>query len=261
MQRIRRPAVAGTFYPSAPDRLRTMIQGFLAAAQGRGGPPKAIIAPHAGYVYSGPIAGFAYARLAQARPRVERVVLLGPSHHALFRGLAVSGAEGFATPLGVVPLEPGGAEALLDLPFVHVDDAAHGPEHSLEVHLPFLQEVLGPFGLVPLLVGDASPAEVEEVLERLWGGDETAIVVSTDLSHYLGQGAARRMDLETSRAIEELRPDDIGHPSACGCLPVRGLLMAARRHGLAAEILDVRNSGDTAGEPDRVVGYGSYAFA
>jgi AmmeMemoRadiSam system protein B len=147
------------------------------------------------------------------------------------------------------------------LPFVHRDDAAHGPEHSLEVHLPFLQEVLGPFALVPVLVGEAGPAEVEAVLERLWGGDETAIVVSTDLSHYLSQGAARRLDQATSRAIEALRPEDIDPEAACGSLPVLGLLCAARRRGLRAEILDVRNSGDTAGDRDRVVGYGSYAFA
>ena len=261
MQRIREPAVAGTFYPSAPDRLRAMIQGFLEAARGPGGPPKAIVAPHAGYLYSGPIAGFAYARLGQARSRVRRVVLVGPSHHARFRGLAASGAEGFATPLGVVPVDPEGTAAILELPFVHLLDAAHGPEHSLEVQLPFLQEVLGAFALVPVLVGEAGPAEVEAALERLWGGDETAIVVSTDLSHYLSQGAARRLDQATSRAIEALRPEDIDPEAACGSLPVRGLLSAARRHGLKAEILDVRNSGDTAGDRDRVVGYGSYAFA
>ncbi len=262
MECLRQPAVAGTFYPADPDRLRAMVRGFLARAETRGGPPpKAVIAPHAGYAYSGPVAGSAYARLGLGRPGIRRVLLLGPSHRTLFQGLAVPGADGFATPLGVVPVDRDGVRALLELPFVHADDAPHRDEHSLEVQLPFLQEVLGPCPVVPVVVGAAGPAEVDAALELLWGGEETAVVVSSDLSHYLSPAAARRLDRATSAAIQELRPEDLGEEAACGRLPVQGLLLAARRHGLKAEILDVRNSGDTAGGWGTVVGYGAYAFA
>jgi len=263
MERLRPAAVAGSFYPSQPERLRAMVRDFLAwaPAGARGGAPKAVIAPHAGYVYSGPVAGSAYARLGLGRERITRVVLLGPSHRVAFAGLAVSGAEGFVTPLGVVPVDQEGETGLLDLGPVRVVAAAHAYEHSLEVQLPFLQMVLGPFALVPLVVGDASPDTVAAVLDRLWGGPETAVVVSSDLSHYLPPGAARALDQATSEAIRALRPEDLGEDSACGRIPVQGLLLAARRRGLKAEVLDLRNSGDTAGGEGPVVGYGAWAFA
>jgi MEMO1 family protein len=265
VRRARPPAVAGSFYPAEPERLRAAVAGYLgevAAHAGRtAAPPKALIAPHAGYVYSGPVAASAYALLAAQRERIERVVLLGPSHRVPLRGLAAPSVDAFQTPLGEVPLDRAALERALALPQVQVLDAAHAWEHSLEVQLPFLQCVLGGFQLVPLVVGEASPGEVAEVLELLWGGDETLVVVSSDLSHYYDYETARRLDAATSRAIEELRPEGLDEESACGRMPARGLLLAAKRHGLRARTLDLRSSGETAGPRDQVVGYGAYAFA
>lgn len=260
MTSVRHPAVAGLFYPDDPRELRWQVADFLAAVPAGGVVPKAIIAPHAGYVYSGPIAASAYARLQPARGRVTRVVLLGPAHRVGFRGLALSGADYFQTPLGRVMVDKEAIEKISRLPQVHVMDLAHAQEHSLEVHLPFLQEVLGEFSLVPLVVGDAEAGEVAEVIEALWGGPETLIVVSSDLSHYHDYKTAQRLDRATSQAIEQLRPEDIQYDSACGRNPVNGLLRAARQHGLKASTIDLRNSGDTAGSHDRVVGYGAYVF-
>lgn len=260
MLHVRPPAVAGTFYPADQRQLHTMIQGFLQSVKAEGAAPKAIIAPHAGYIYSGSIAASAYSQLKQGRENIRQVVLLGPSHRVGFTGLAVSSAEWFATPLGTVPLDRNAIDTLLELPFVRTLDQAHAFEHSLEVQLPFLQEVLENFSLVPIVVGDADPADVAVVLQLLWNGDTTAIVVSSDLSHYHDYATAQRMDRATSDAIEALRPEDIGYEYACGRLPVSGLLYAARRHGLRGRTIDLRNSGDTAGDKDSVVGYGAYAF-
>jgi hypothetical protein len=264
---IRPPAVAGLFYPGEPDELRRTVQSCLAAGRQRcaespsSPPPKALIAPHAGFVYSGPVAGSAYALLEPLRQRIRRVVLLGPSHRVAFRGLALSSADAYRTPLGDVPLDRTAAEALADLPQVRVLDAAHAEEHSLEVQLPFLQETLDTFTLLPIVAGEATPQEVAQVIESVWGGDETLIVVSSDLSHYQDYATARSLDQVTSTAIVALCPEDMDEQSACGRVPVRGLLVAARRRGLAARALDLRSSGDTAGPRDRVVGYGAYAFA
>ncbi|HRZ11719.1 MAG TPA: AmmeMemoRadiSam system protein B [Kiritimatiellia bacterium] len=257
---IRRPAVAGMFYPSAPAELRAMISGWLKAGESRGPVPKAIIAPHAGYIYSGPIAATAYARIQPARGRIRRVVLAGPSHRVAFRGLALSGARAFATPLGDVPVDPAAAAQLRALRQVRVIDPAHALEHSLEVQLPFLQMVLDDFQLVPIAVGDAEPEEVAEALDALWGGPETLIVVSSDLSHYHPYKEARRMDEAASRAIEQLHPEELDPEQACGRLPIAGLLLAAQRHGLKGQTIDLRSSGDTAGPRDEVVGYGAYVF-
>jgi AmmeMemoRadiSam system protein B len=261
MSPARKPAVAGLFYPSEPSELRAMIRRDLAACEVSGAVPKAVIAPHAGYVYSGPVAASAYARLALGREKLRRVILLGPSHRVPFRGLAASRDDAFETPLGAVPVDRPAIDTLLELSQVQVLDAAHAQEHSLEVHVPFLQVILGAFTLVPLAVGDAGPGEVAEVLLSVWGGEETAIVVSSDLSHYHDYETAQRLDEATSRAIETLRPEDIQYEDACGRDPVNGLLHAARARGLSATTLDLRNSGDTAGSRDRVVGYGAYAFA
>ncbi len=259
---VRPAAVAGLFYEGDPAALRASIEGYLRAAGAPPGPaPKALIVPHAGYVYSGAVAARAYAQLAPLRGRVRRVVLLGPAHRVALRGLAAPGARAFATPLGVVPLDTESLALLDDLPQVLRSDEAHALEHSLEVQLPFLQAVLGDFALLPLVVGDASAEAVAEVLERVWGGDETLLVISSDLSHYLDYESARRLDAETCRAIEALRPEALGRDSACGRVPVRGLLLAARRHGLAPRTLDLRSSGDTAGDRRRVVGYGAWSFA
>lgn len=260
MAGARPPAVAGSFYPADPKQLRTMVDGYLASAQADDVAPKAIVVPHAGYVYSGPVAASAYARLKALRGRITRVVLLGPSHRVGFEGLALSSADYYDTPLGRIPLDRHAEELLADLPQVRVYDAAHAREHSLEVHLPFLQEALGEFTLVPLVVGDAAPPAVGEVLERLWGGPETLIVISSDLSHYHDYATAQRLDRATSQAIESLRYEDIGYDAACGRNPVNGLLYVARKRGLHARTIDLRNSGDTAGPRDRVVGYGAYVI-
>jgi AmmeMemoRadiSam system protein B len=260
MQFTRPPAVAGTFYPADKHQLQAMVQGYLGHAPPSGGLPKAIIAPHAGYVYSGPIAASVYARLRQGMGLIKRVVLIGPAHRVGFRGCALSSAHWFATPLGEIPIDQEAGKALADLPFVSKMNLPHDQEHSLEVHLPFLQEVLGPFTLVPIVVGDAAPQEVAMLLDRLWGGAETLIVISSDLSHYHDYATARRLDKATSESIEALRPEDISFEGACGRLPISGLLLTAKKRGMKAETIDLRNSGDTAGPKDRVVGYGAYAF-
>ena len=261
--RVRPPAVAGTFYPADPRALRASVEDALAQAPVAcaADAPKALVVPHAGYVYSGPVAATAYARLVPVRDRVHRVVLLGPSHRVAFDGLAVPGADAFDTPLGRVEIDTGGVARALALPQVQRLDAAHAREHSLEVQIPFLQVVLPQFRLVPIVVGDATPDEISEVIDTLWGGDETVVLVSSDLSHYLSYEEARAIDRETTQAIERLDPAAIGFDQACGRLPVQGLLLSARRRGLHARTLDLRSSGDTAGSRDSVVGYGAYAFA
>jgi AmmeMemoRadiSam system protein B len=250
------------FYPADARTLAEEVRTYLGAARAQEIPaPKAIVAPHAGYIYSGPVAGSAYAQLAGRAQAITRVVLLGPSHRVPFRGLAYSGADSFLTPLGAVAVDRDAFRAVADLPQVRAFEAPFEGEHCLEVQLPFLQQVLASFHIVPFLVGDATADEVAQVIERLWGGDETLIVVSSDLSHYLDYDSARRIDAVTSRAIESLRPEEIGYDQACGRNPLNGLLREIKRHGLRAHTLDLRNSGDTAGPRDRVVGYGAYAFA
>lgn len=258
---VRPAAVAGRFYPGDPTELRELINTLLAqvpAARGRG--PKAVVAPHAGYLYSGPIAASAYAQFIPARDVIRRIVLLGPSHYVALEGLATTSAAGFATPLGVVRVDVETVRQVRTLPPVRELDEAHAQEHSLEVQLPFLQVVLGDFSLVPLAVGDATPEEVSQVLDALWNGPETRFVISSDLSHYYDFQTARRLDRATAKAIEALKPAGIGEEGACGRIPIRGLLHSARRHGLRGRTVDLRNSGDTAGPRDKVVGYGAFAF-
>jgi MEMO1 family protein len=248
------------FYPGSAASLRRMVDDLLETASvSAATSPKALIAPHAGYVYSGPIAASAFAQLPR-RSAIQRVVLLGPSHFVAVPGLALSPHTAFATPLGLVPVDSAMADRARSLPQVQVSERAHGREHSLEVEVPFLQQVLGDFTLLPLVVGDATDEEAGEVIDLLWDGPETLFVISSDLSHYLDYSSAQELDQETARAIEELCPDDIGHDQACGRVPIRGLLWAARKRGLKAKTLDLRNSGDTAGPRDRVVGYGAFAF-
>lgn len=259
--KVRPPAVAGRFYPGDPVELRQLITALLAQAPPATGPaPKALIAPHAGYLYSGPIAASAYAQLIPARDQIKRIVLFGPSHYVALDGLATTSAEAFATPLGIVPVDVQAVRQVRSLPQVREFDEAHAREHSLEVQLPFLQCVLGGFTLVPLAVGDATPEEISQVLDALWDGPETLFVVSSDLSHYHDFQTARRLDRATATAVEALKPAGIGDERACGRMPIRGLLQAARRHGLRARTVDLRNSGDTAGPHDRVVGYGAFVF-
>jgi AmmeMemoRadiSam system protein B/AmmeMemoRadiSam system protein A len=262
MPTVRPAAVAGTFYPASSRELAREVDDMLGHSAGGGlapGFPKALIVPHAGYVYSGSVAAEAYDKLRPARGIVRRVVLLGPCHRVPVRGLALPEAAAFATPLGQVPLDREAIESLAGLPQVVVSSAVHAEEHALEVQLPFLQRVLGEFSLVPLVVGAATPEQVAEVIERLWGGAETLIVISSDLSHYHPYDEACAIDRGTAQGILDYSTE-IDHEQACGATPVTGMLLAAKRHKLNVELLDLRNSGDTAGGRGRVVGYGSFAF-
>jgi hypothetical protein len=259
--RVRPAAQAGRFYPSNHARLQSDVDGYLAVVSPPEGPvPKAIIAPHAGYMFSATVAASAFVRLAPAHDRIRRVILMGPSHYADFDGLAVSGADAFATPLGLAPVDAEGRRRALELPQVTVYEQAHAPEHSLEVELPFLQTVLDRAQIVPLLVGEARAETVAAVLEHLWGGDETCVVISSDLSHYLDHATAQARDRATAEAITALHGDALDEQGACGWRAIRGLLLAARRRGLRGRTLDLRNSGDTVGARDRVVGYGAFVF-
>jgi AmmeMemoRadiSam system protein B len=253
-------AVAGYFYPDDPTTLSILVDRLLAEAAVRTPvnsrpPPKALIVPHAGFVYSGPVAASAFVRWRGARG-IRRVVLVGPAHRVAVRGIAQAGARTFATPLGELNVDQA---ALAGVPEVVVSARAHAQEHSLEVQLPFLQRVLPEASIVPLVVGHASPDEVAGVLEALWGGAETLVLVSSDLSHYLSYDAARAVDDDTVRHILAL-DDELAPELACGVTGIRALVRLARRHGLAPHLLDQRSSGDTAGDRDRVVGYAAFAF-
>jgi AmmeMemoRadiSam system protein B len=263
MATIRPPAVAGSFYPRDAAALRAMVDGFLAEAgtvTARGA-ARAVIAPHAGYVYSGAVAGRAFAALGSEVSHLRRAVVVGPSHFVPFRGIAAPSANAFRTPLGEVPLDRAAIDMLDGLPQTQISDRPHDEEHSVEVELPFLQTVLDDFAVVPLVVGDAEPAEVAEVFHRFLDDEHALIVVSSDLSHYHDYGTAKRLDAATAAKIERLDESGLGPNDACGHLPIAGLLIAARERGLEASRLDLRNSGDTAGPRDRVVGYGAWAFS
>jgi hypothetical protein len=263
MNNIRQPAVAGTFYPAEAGHLTVLVQQFLDNARPATlpRPPKALIAPHAGYIYSGPIAGSAFKPLAGKMAGVRRVVLIGPAHTITIRGLATVSADAFATPLGQALVDKASVAAIQSLPQVQIKDAAHSHEHALEVMLPFLQTIAADFAIVPLVAGLTTGEEVAAVLRELWGGPETLIIISSDLSHYYDYEIARKLDKQTAEAIEQLRPDKLGRESACGRFPIQGLLLRAREEGLQAVTADLRNSGDTAGTKDRVVGYGAFLFS
>ena len=263
MQNHREAILAGTWYPADPAVLARDVDGYIAGAERSAGNPrlKAIIAPHAGYRFSGPVAGSAYAEVAAIAARITRVVLVGPSHRHAFEGIAVPTADAFVSPLGAVPLDAPGIRDVLRLPQVAALDEAHAREHSLEIHLPFLQRALGDFSLVPLVVGRVQPGAVAEVLANLWGGPETLIVISTDLSHYLDYESCRRLDARTSQAIVSGNVEAIGDDQACGRGGIKGLLTLLAGSGARIDLLDLRNSGDTQGARDRVVGYGSWTVS
>jgi AmmeMemoRadiSam system protein B len=258
---VRRPAVAGSFYPAQSDRLRRQVVELLADA--RTAPnitPKALIAPHAGYVYSGSTAAAAFATLSGSAQTFARIVLIGPAHYVPIRGIALPTVDAFETPLGRVSIDHDGLNEITGLPFVSRNDAAHAPEHALEVELPFLQIVLPSFSLLPLVVGDATAYEVAQVLARLWSGPETLLVISSDLSHYHSYETARRLDAATATVIENGDWASLNSGQACGYLAIAGLLIEANRHKLKARRLSLCSSGDTAGPRDRVVGYGAWTF-
>jgi AmmeMemoRadiSam system protein B len=258
-QTIRPAAVAGLFYPQEPPHLAAAVESLLDATMRRPAPaPKALIVPHAGYAYSGPVAARAYGTVASTARSVRRIVLIGPSHRECYRGLAVPVAQAFATPLGVIPIDRPAIDELRRLDVILASDVPHALEHSLEVQLPFLQH-LAPAAIVPLLVGDASPAEVESVLDTLWGEPDTLIVVSSDLSHYHPYDIARTIDAATAQSILQGR-EDLSAEQACGCIAIDGLARIRRKRRLHAELLDLCNSADTAGDRRRVVGYGAFGF-
>ena len=248
------------FYPANTTVLERTVADLLAAAPAAGDAAKAIIAPHAGYQYSGPTAAHAYRLLESRSKKIRRVVLLGPAHRVYLQGMALPSVNAFTTPLGDVPIDADGVERALGLPGTQISDEAHADEHSIEVHLPFLQTVLDDFRIVPIVVGVCPAHEVESVLSALWGGEETLIVVSSDLSHFHPYEIAREIDASTTARIED-RDATLRGEEACGAYAVNGLLLAAVSHGLQVRTLDTRNSGDTAGDRSRVVGYGAYAVA
>lgn len=257
---VQPPAVAGLFYPRDRAELGGMVAEMLEEAAGRLSPPKALIAPHAGYIYSGPVAAKAYASLRPSRETLRRVVLLGPAHRVYLRGMALPSADRFATPLGEIPVDQELRAHASDMPGVRYLDEAFAAEHSLEVHLPFLQSVLKEFTLLPVVVGDAPAAQVAGLLDAVWGGAETLIVISSDLSHFHDYQTACKLDAQTAASIEALDNDRLGPEQACGCMPMHGLLELARARNMGVTRLELRNSGDTAGDRQRVVGYGAFAF-
>jgi len=253
----RQPAVSGLFYPSRPDELSRRVNNMLTSAERSALQPKALIAPHAGYVYSGPIAASAYRCLEPIKDKIKHVVLLGPSHRVPFSGVATPGCDAFFTPLGAVPLDKKCVDEAEKSPHVTPLPIAHAAEHSLEVHLPFLQTVFNDFSVLPLLVGDISANKMADVIARAWKDDNTLVVVSSDLSHYLTYEKAKIKDRNTTASIENLNANLDG-AQACGCRPVNGLITLCRRENLRITNIDLRNSGDTAGKQDQVVGYGAY---
>ena len=263
MENIRPPAVAGMFYPANPGVLRDMIEQDLAQATtpAVASVPKVLIVPHAGYIYSGSIAASAFMLLEPYRQIIKRVVIIGPSHRVGFNGVAISSADEFDTPLGLIPIDKKAQAKLSEIAGVHILDEAHAAEHSLEVQLPFLQTMLDKFTIVPIVAGDADPQLIAKIIETLWGGPETLIVISSDLSHFHQYQTAQQLDQTTTQAILDLDVSVIDSQHACGCVGIRGLLTFAQRHPLEASVLDVRNSGDTAGSKDSVVGYGAYLFS
>lgn len=261
MEVVRPSAVAGLFYPADAQKLNNMIARNLQESSPQVLPaPKALIVPHAGYVYSGAVAASAYKHLTSLKTVIKRVVLIGPSHHEPFDGLAISSADWFETPLGLIPVDRHAESHLMKIPGVQVNESAHAREHSLEVQLPFLQYLLSDFKIVPIVVGNARPELVAKVLDTLWDSPETLVVISSDLSHYLDYDSACDLDSETSQAIISLDSHVIDGFHACGCVGINGLLLYARQHHLHGQLLALKNSGDTAGKRDSVVGYGAYVF-
>jgi len=262
MQNTRPAAVAGLFYPALPSVLAEMVNNDLAQASTPNQfiLPKALIVPHAGYIYSGPIAASAYRYLSPISHIIKRVIIIGPSHRVGFKGVALSSADYFETPLGDIPIDNVAQSKLTDIAGVEIMDLAHAAEHSLEVQLPFLQQALDSFSIVPIVTGDASPQLIENVIAALWGGPETLFIISSDLSHYHDYQTAQQLDKSTSQAVIDLNYHNVHSYNACGYVSIRGLLKFAHKHPLKPSIIDLRNSGDTAGSKDSVVGYGAYIF-
>ncbi len=258
---VRPPAVAGSFYPRGPKELKATVDALLSQAEtSRQAGPLGLIAPHAGYMYSGPVAANAFAPVAASGNVFERVLLIGPPHYVPVSGVAAPSAGAFATPLGEVEVDRDAIAALIEAGLVTIDDRAHAPEHSLEVELPFLQAVLGRFTVIPLLIGDAAPEHVAAIVGAALD-ERSLLVVSTDLSHYLDYASARVRDVATAETIEQLDFTRLGPQDACGFAALNGALCAGRQEHWGIKRFDLRNSGDTSGDRRRVVGYGAWAFA
>jgi AmmeMemoRadiSam system protein B len=260
MNNVRYPAVADMFYPADPMELAHTINNLVSYAKEVSHIPKAIITPHAGYIYSGEIAANAFAALIKVAKQIRRVVIMGPAHHYPFRGVAASSADYFLTPLGKIELDQDAIAKIIGLPRVTISDEAHLYEHSIEVQLPFLQVLLSDFKLIPLLANTSPIEYITQVLDALWGGDETLIIVSSDLSHYHPYAEAQTMDKQVAQAILDGKIEAIKDENACGALPIRALVQIAKQKNLQAKLIDLRNSGDTAGTKDKVVGYGAFHF-
>ena len=255
------PKVAGMFYPDDPEELKALIQRYLSKANEECQTPKALISPHAGFQYSGSIAAEAYACLLKNKKQFEHVILFGPSHRFPFDGVAVTSASAYKTPLGIISIDQPLVHEILSLPQVDIVDEAFGvQENSLETQLPFLQSVIDKFSIVPLLIGNTNYSDVAEVLKVLWNGDNTLIVISSDLSHYLDDEKAKAIDNKTVEAILNIEPDKISYDQACGRIAIQALLSIAKEKGLKPKLIDLRNSGDTAGSKDQVVGYAAIHF-
>jgi AmmeMemoRadiSam system protein B len=261
---IRHAAVAGQFYSDDPDELAHNVDSYIHSglADVNANSLHGLIVPHAGYIYSGPVAGVAYWVLQKARSRIRTVVLAGPSHRVFLEGIGASLAAEWHTPLGPVAIAQDETSKLLhEFSAVNVRDDAHAPEHSLEVQLPFLQRVLDPdWQLLPLVVGHVDSNVMAEVLEPYLTRPDVVVIVSTDLSHYLTYDDARERDNRTAWNIIERNPDHIFDDDACGAYPLRGALVAAKEGDCNIELLALANSGDTQGSRDRVVGYGAFAI-
>lgn len=259
---VRPTAVAGSFYPGDPNKLELQLEQLLSEAQVKAvwsdRRLRGLILPHAGYMFSGPVAAIGYKLLAQQAKNFKCILLLGPSHRVPLRGIALPNHSHFRTPLGDIPLDTDALKFLQRFDTVHVLPAAHALEHSLEVHLPFLQQVMGEFLLIPIVVGEMPAATLAAVIDKLWDED-TLLLISSDLSHYLPYKEATTQDQQTSELIEQCETNLNGE-QACGCNPINGTLKLVSKRKLKVEILDYRNSGDTAGSKDQVVGYGAYAI-
>lgn len=252
--------VAGYFYPNDPNTLSKQIDDFLLNTEIEKNNiiPKAIIVPHAGYIYSGQTAAFSYNCLEKIKNKIKKVVIIGPAHRVGFNGIAGTLATEFVTPLGVVKVDESSMENVLTMPSVMILEEAFQGEHCLEVQLPFLQKILNNFTIVPLIVGNVSYITLSEVIERLWGFDDTLFVISSDLSHYHDYKTAQNMDSTTANAIVNLEPDNITYDNACGRIGIQAMLDIAKSKNMTVKQLDLRNSGDTAGDKNRVVGYGAF---
>ena len=261
-KQIRPAAVSGMFYPDDPTELTDQISAFLnEASYDLLAIPKVLIVPHAGMVYSGSIAASAYRSLLQYRHVIRKVILLGPAHRTYIKGLGLPTVDQFQTSLGEINLDTKTIKNLVKkFPQVRFSDEAHADEHSLEVQMPFLQEVLGSFRLIPFVVGEASQKEVADVIHHLWGGEECLIVISTDLSHFHAYDRAVELDRITAEQIELFRGDKLWDHAACGRIPLSGLLQVAKEKWMSIQRFDLRNSGDTSGRKDQVVGYGAWGL-